>query len=191
MVIEPMHRSEGEQRDGTNCLGVSCFFSALSGALTAERLAVALEQDGSTADVDAKESAPAPTKTPPRSDALTLLSALQREARFVDLVQEPLKDYSDDQIGAAARDVLRDCRSVLDRMFDLQPVLDEPEQSQVETPAQFSSGRYRLTGAVQGEPPYAGLLVHPGWQAGHCEMPTWTGADDDRQIIAPAEIEVR
>ena len=56
---------------------------------------------------------PAAEPAPRRSDAITLLAALQREARFVDLVQEPLGEYSDDQIGAAARDVLRDCREVL------------------------------------------------------------------------------
>ena len=47
-----------------------------------------------------------------RSDALTLLATLQQESRFLDLVREPLGEYSDAQIGAAARDVLRDCNSV-------------------------------------------------------------------------------
>ena len=40
-----------------------------------------------------------------------------REARFVDLVNESLDGYSDAQIGAAARDVLRDSKKVLDRLF--------------------------------------------------------------------------
>ena len=44
--------------------------------------------------------------TPVRSDAIALLETLQREARFVDIVHEPLGDYNDAQIGAAARDVL-------------------------------------------------------------------------------------
>src|SRR5436190_8646559 len=60
-----------------------------------------------------KPSAPKPA----RSEALTLLAALQREARFVDFIQEPLDDYADDQVGAAVRDVHRQCRQVLERLF--------------------------------------------------------------------------
>src|SRR5690606_20955475 len=44
---------------------------------------------------------------PARSEAITLLATLQREARFLDLVQEPLAQYGDAQVGAAARDVLQ------------------------------------------------------------------------------------
>src|SRR5947208_2478486 len=67
-------------------------------------------------------SSPAPPK-PARSEALTLLAALQREARFVDFIQEPLDDYSDDQVGAAVRDVHRQCRQVIERLFALRPVV--------------------------------------------------------------------
>ena len=56
-------------------------------------------------------------KPPARSEAITLLAALQREARFVDFIQESLAGYTDAQIGAAARDVHRDCGTVLKRMF--------------------------------------------------------------------------
>ena len=62
-----------------------------------------------------------PPLTTKKLEALTLLAALQREARFVDLVQESLDAYTDAQIGGAARDVLRDCRKTLDRMFALKP----------------------------------------------------------------------
>lgn len=129
-----------------------------------------------------------PTR-PRRSEAITLLAALQREARFVDLVQEPLHEYSDQQIGAAARDVLRDCRQVLTRMFALQPVSNESENAQVETPADLGQGRWRVTGKVQGEPPFRGRLVHHGWEAGRCELPQWTGGADANNVIAPAEVE--
>ena len=42
-----------------------------------------------------------------RSEAVTLLATLQREARFIDFVMEPLASYSDAQIVAVARDVHR------------------------------------------------------------------------------------
>ncbi len=134
---------------------------------------------------------PAAAKPPARSEALTLLAALQREARFVDLVQESLDGYSDAQIGGAARDVLRDCRKTLQRMFELQPLLDQPEASPVEVPSGYDPNRFKVTGQVVGEPPFRGQLVHSGWRATTCQLPTWSGTDDAALIVAPAEVEVR
>lgn len=131
-----------------------------------------------------------PAAAPSRSEALTLLAALQREARFVDLVHESLDGYTDAQIGAAARDVLRDCRKTLDRMFQLTPLLEQTEASAVDIPAGYDPNRYRVVGAPS-EPPCRGQLVHPGWRATHCQLPTWQGADAAALIIAPAEVEIR
>ena len=39
----------------------------------------------------------------------------------MDLCQESLDQYSDEQMGAAARNVIRDCRKVLHRFFALTP----------------------------------------------------------------------
>jgi hypothetical protein len=130
-------------------------------------------------------------KAPIRSDALTLLSTLQREARFIDLVQEPLAGYADAQVGAAARDVLRGCQEVLDRLFGIQPLLEQEEQSAIEIPNGFSAARYRLTGNVHGEPPFTGTVQHRGWQASRCQMPEWSGPADGTLIVAPAEVELK
>jgi hypothetical protein len=127
---------------------------------------------------------------PARSDALTLLAALQREARLVDLIQEPLEAYSDAQIGAAARDVLRDSRAVLERMFAIQPVVPQAEGASLELSPELDSGEYRFTGEVLGQPPYRGRLVHPGWRAKKCDLPAWTGTGSAATVIAPAELEV-
>ena len=131
-----------------------------------------------------------PSRASQRSDALSLLAALQREARFIDMVKEPLAQYSDAQIGAAARDVLRDCGRVLDRLFDLRPVVDQEEGSPIDVPAGYDAGRYRLTGNVGGVPPFRGRLVHHGWMAAHCEVPTWSGSPAASMILAPEEVEV-
>jgi hypothetical protein len=133
---------------------------------------------------------PAP-KPPVRSDAIALLAALQREARFVDFIQESLAGYSDAQIGAAARDVHRDCGAVLQRMFALRPAVADEEGKDVEIPAGFDAGRWRLTGNVTGEPPFRGRLVHPGWEATTCELPTWSGGAAAARIVAPAEVELK
>jgi hypothetical protein len=108
----------------------------------------------------------------------------------VDLVQEPLGGYSDEQIGAAARDVLRDCAAALERMFALRPVVDQPERGEVETPDRPHPGRVRLSGKVSGDPPYRGRLIHHGWEATACQLPQWTGDAQSARVVAMAEIEV-
>ena len=125
-----------------------------------------------------------------RSEALTLLATLQREARFVDFIQEPLDDYSDAQIGAAVRDVHRDCAKVLGRLFSIRPVLKDEEGAEVEVPAGFDSGRYRLVGNVTGQPPHRGRMMHHGWEAGACELPAFSGSKSAARVIAPAEVEL-
>jgi hypothetical protein len=129
-------------------------------------------------------------KAPARSDALTLLATLQREARLLDLVQEPLEQFQDAQVGAAARDVLRNSREVLARMFDIQPLLAQEEQSRIEIPPGFDAGQYRLTGNVHGEPPFRGTVQHRGWKASRCQVPEWTGGSEAALVVAPAEVEL-
>ena len=137
-----------------------------------------------------KPAAPPPPQLPARSEALTLLAALQREARFIDFIMEPLDDYSDDQVGAAARDVHRDCRQVLERAFHIEPLEAQPEGAALQLAPGFDAGRYRLTGNVSGEPPFNGRMVHHGWLATRCELPTWNGSDDAARVVAPAEVEL-
>ena len=138
-----------------------------------------------------KPKGPPATRKPVRSEALTLLAALQREARFVDFVKEPLGAYSDAQIGAVARDVHRDCGAVLERMFALRPVAAGEEGSEIEVPPGFDAGRYRLVGNVAGEPPFRGRLTHHGWEATSCQLPAWSGSADSARILAPVEVELK
>lgn len=142
----------------------------------------------SPAPSSAQAAAPRPQPVV-RSEALTLLGALQREARFVDLVQEPLSQYSDAQIGAAARDVLRDCGRVLERLFAVQPIMQEAEGAEVEVPAGVDVARVRVTGASAGSPPLRGRVVHHGWEATRCEMPSWSGSAVGARVVAAAEVE--
>lgn len=178
-------------------LAFRAFFRVLLYREVAERVET-LFRDGALPKQDAlTQAAPAVTpakaalKAPARSEALTLLSTLQREARFIDLVQEPLAGYADAQVGAAARDVLRNCQEVLARLFEIQPVLDQEEQTPIEVPPGFSTARFRLTGNVHGEPPFQGTVQHRGWRAMRCQVPEWTGPADDALIVAPAEVELK
>ncbi len=125
-----------------------------------------------------------------RNAAVSLLAALQREARFLDFVMEPLDDYEDAQVGAAARDVHRDLRKVIGRVFAPEPLAGQDEGSRLRVPAGFDPARFRLTGEVAGEAPFEGTLRHHGWKASKCEMPAWTGGADSAMVIAPSEVEV-
>ena len=125
-----------------------------------------------------------------RSEAVTLLATLQRESRLIDFVQEPLEGYSDAQIGAAARDVHRECGKVFERLFALRPIVAAAEDAAVEVPAGFDGGRYRLTGNVTGQPPFHGRLVHHGWEAEKCQLPAWSGTPAAARVVAPVEVEL-
>jgi len=175
-------------------LAIRVFFLTLFSADVAGRVRGALAGElpsGPKAEKPApKPKGPPAAKTPARSEALTLLATLQREARFVDFIQEPLEGYADAQIGAAARDVHRDCAAVLARLFDFRPVVGDEEGAAIEVPAGFDAGKYRLVGNVTGEPPYRGKLTHHGWQAAKCELPAWTGSPASAKIVAPVEVEL-
>lgn len=175
-------------------LAFRVFFAVLFSREAAQRVAPALEgQAAQPAKIEApkpQKAAPKP-KRPIRSEAITLLAALQREARFLDFIKEPLDGYADAQVGAAARDVHRDCKAVIERMFAIEPLLTEEEQAEIEVPAGFDSGKYHLTGNVTGEAPFKGQLMHPGWQATKCEVPQWSGSDQAAKVIAPAEVELK
>ena len=183
---------------GRIVVAIRVFFRVLFNAALAEQIAELLAprepappaaQPAAAAKAVVRP-APAAPATPARSEAITLLATLQREARLVDFLQEPLEGYSDAQIGAAVRDVHRDCGKALARLFALEPVVTTEEGATVEVPAGFDAGRWRLTGNVVGEPPFRGRLVHHGWQATVCQMPAWSGTSESARIVAPVEVEL-
>jgi hypothetical protein len=127
---------------------------------------------------------------PKRSDALTLLAVLQREARLVDFLKENIAGYPDDQVGSAVREIHRDAAATLDRLFALKPVRTETEGASVTVPAGYDAGRIRLVGNVTGQPPHTGSLAHAGWEATKVELPEWTGSDASANVVAPAEVQL-
>lgn len=180
-------------------LAVRAFFLILCKREVAERLAKALAAGNGPSEAARPEvvkteprpaSKPVAAPKPARSEAVTLLATLQREARFVDFIQEPLDSYSDAQVGAAVRDVHRDCRKVLDRLFAVRPILGQEDGSEVEVPAAFDAGRFHLTGNVVGEPPFRGRLAHHGWEAAACQIPSWSGTAAAANVVAPVEVEL-
>lgn len=124
-----------------------------------------------------------------RDGALALLALLQREGRLVDFLREPLDGFSDADIGAAARDVHRGCRKVLDQHLSLEPVMPGEEEARVAVPKGFDPAEIRLIGEAKGEPPFRGTLRHHGWRVVDARLPTLADGVD-RRVIAPAEVEL-
>jgi len=165
-------------------------FKILFSGETAKKVSDALTNAPAGLPEPAAKPKPQPPPKPTRSEAITLLSALQREARFVDFIQEPIDGYNDAQVGAAVREIHRGCHEVLTRMFAPTPIVDQPEGATVEV-SDPASGAYRLTGQVaQTSGAVSGQLVHHGWVANKCEVPKWSGEGDSADVIAAAEVQI-
>jgi hypothetical protein len=124
-----------------------------------------------------------------RDGALALLALLQREGRFVDFVRDSVDGASDADIGAAAREVHRGCRKVLDQHLSFEPVMPGAEEEKVSVPKGFDPSEIRLIGEAKGEPPYRGTLRHHGWRVVDAKLPS-LAEGIDRTVIAPAEVEL-
>lgn len=175
-------------------LAFQAFFAVLFQRDAAQRVRRALHPSDAvpaaavaTSKPRQEEKAVTPSSTgSSRTDALTLLMVLQRDARLLDLVTESLDGYSDAQIGAAARPVLQDTGKTLARLFGLQPLSTQGEGAKIELPSAASPVRYRVTGTASAK---AGRIAHPGWQATKVDLPKWTGEREDAMILSPIEVE--
>jgi len=136
-------------------------------------------------------AAKAPKPPPERIHAsgLFLLGALQREGRLIDFLRQDVAEFSDEEVGAAARVVHAGARKVLDQYFDFEPAAKEAEGSPITVPAGFDAQRIRLTGNVAGQPPFRGTLKHHGWVTRNIRLPDIPDSLDPR-VIAPAEVEL-
>ncbi|MBT5019411.1 DUF2760 domain-containing protein [bacterium] len=175
---------------GRCVLAFKMFLKVLFDAEAAKRIQTASDNTPST---KIEEPKPAPVKTPvipTRSEALTLLETLQREARLIDFLKEDLSEYQDAQVGAAVREVHRGCQGVLARCFQIDSSIDVEEGLPYEVTAETNPAQVRLIGNVVETRPITGTLVHSGWKVSKCELPKWTGKSEDETIIAPAEVEI-
>jgi len=124
-----------------------------------------------------------------RDGALALLALLQREGRLVDFLRESLDGHSDADIGAAARELHRGCKKVLDQHLSFEPVMPGAEDAPVSVPKGFDPAEVRLIGEAKGDAPYKGTLRHHGWRVTDAKLPALADGVD-RTVIAPAEVEV-
>lgn len=161
---------------------------AFSVLFNAERAAL-LQRDEAEDEQPAPQPQPVILRETTPEAALQLLGLLQREARFVDFVQEDVAAYSDADIGAAARVVHEGCRKVLGEHFSIEPVRSEPEGSRITLAEGFDAAAVRLTGKVVGKPPFTGSLGHRGWRVTDTRLPK-LAEGHDASVIAQAEVEL-
>ena len=187
---------------GRISLAVGTFFSILgNGEFAADVLRLRNGEKVGAAPAPtaaAPAAAPAPQPKPQPAPvlkeatpdaALQLLGLLQRDARFIDFVEEDIKGYSDADIGAAARLVHEGCRATLREHFTIRPVRDEAEGSRVTLPAGFDASSVRLTGNVVGSAPFNGSISHRGWRVDDVRLPKLADGHNAK-VIAPAEVEL-
>ena len=136
-----------------------------------------------------KPSASAPVPAAQISDgALQMLGILQRDSRLLDFLMEDIASYTDDQIGAAVRELHDQCRDSVSRYVTLQPVIDGVEGTFVQAPSK-DPNLVKFVGNVPAKPPSGGTLRHKGWRAAKVDLPA-LAAKQDATILAPAEIEI-
>jgi hypothetical protein len=172
-------------------LAFRSFFNILfSGELSSDVLnALKLTRRGGAAASTKTAASPAAAPTVRVSDgALQMLGIMQRDARLVDFLMEDIASYSDDQIGAAVRELHDQCRDSIARYITLAPVIDGVEGTYAKAPGS-DANLVKFVGNVPAQPPPGGTLRHKGWRASKIDLPA-LAAKQDASVIAPAEIEI-
>jgi Domain of unknown function (DUF2760) len=167
-------------------LAFRCFFNLLFHGELSESVLTDLGLTKKTLS-PTKASAPPPARTA-ADGALQFLGILQRDSRLVDFLMEDIKSYSDDQVGAAVRELHDQCRDAMARYVTLQPVIDGVEGTFAKAPSR-DPNEVKFVGNVPSKPPAGGTLRHKGWRAAKIDLPA-LAAKQDATILAPAEIEI-
>jgi hypothetical protein len=170
-------------------LAFRSFFAILfSGKLPAE---VAQELGFSPQRKSQPAAKPAPdVRTAQPSDgALQILGILQRDSRFIDFLMEDISAFSDDQVGAAVRDLHQQCRDSLNRYLRLGPVIDGVEGSPTKLDSNDPSTVKLLGNVPANGKASGGLLRHKGWKAEKIDLPP-LASNSNVSVIAPAEVEI-
>jgi len=161
------------------------FFSILfSGALPAD-IAQAFGY-AKAFPVKAPAAAPPKPSAGPADGAVQILAVLQRDARLVDFLMEDISGATDEQVGAAVREVQAQARESLARYLQLEPVIDSVEGTFTKTEG-LDAAELKFIGRVPPSGKAAGgVLRHRGWKASKVDLPQAAPGT----LLAPAELEV-
>ena len=177
---------------GMVLVGFVLFFLA---GLNTERLGLGMKVLGDAAlaeKVKALVGTVAPQEKKPAKPSgapLRLLALLQREGRLLDFLLEDIQSYPDAQVGAAVRDIHRQCQAALKEHLVLDSVITQPEGATVDIPVGFDPSAVRLVGNVTGQPPFRGTLQHHGWRVKELKLAAPPEGQDEF-VVMPAEVEL-
>jgi hypothetical protein len=132
-------------------------------------------------------ASPKPAK--PSGAPLRMLALLQREGRLLDFLMEDISGAQDVQVGFGVRELHKQCQQIVKKALELEPVLAGEQDSQVEVTAGFDPAAIRLTGNVSGNPPFKGVLKHPGWRVKKLNVAAPPEGVDEF-VLMPAEVEM-
>jgi hypothetical protein len=108
---------------------------------------------------------------------------------LIDFLKEDVSSFSDEQVGAAVRQIHEGCGKVLERYFKVEALASVSEGESLTVPKGFDPSEYQMSGQVAGEAPYTGNLVHKGWKASALSLPERSSSLNG-MVICPAEVEV-
>ena len=182
-------------------VAIRAFFAALFHRDAAHKIQLALSNDVAVTPQqlpapsypDAFPTRGSSTQTDVRSEAIELLAALQRDARFVDFIKEDLSSCDDATLGAAARMVHDRCSETLERFFEIRPLSDDEEGAFITLDSTSQNpARVRVSGDIDRltDGAVSCRVVHVGWVAKKCEPPQWSGKAEDALVLAPIELEI-
>lgn len=171
-------------------------FRSFFAILFAGRLPADIAQEfGFTPPTPQPAAKPAPAaakpvlQAQPSDGAVQILGILQRDSRLIDFLMEDISAYSDEQVGAAVRNLHDQSRESLTRYLTLAPIIDGVEGSFTKLDSNDPSavkllGNVPVSGKAAG-----GVLRHKGWRAQRIELPP-IPPTQTTSIIAPAEVEI-
>lgn len=177
---------------GRISLAVRSFLSILSSGTLSDDLATELQLVPKAAKT-ATAAKPVPVFTA-ADGALQMLGILQRDARLIDFLMEDIASFSDDQVGAAVRNVHEQSRSAVTRYVTLEPVIDGVEGAFTKVDAAGTLAKDAAAVKLLGNVPadgraQGGTLRHRGWKATRTDLPA-LAAKANVGILSPAELEV-
>lgn len=133
---------------------------------------------------------PAPAANQAEAEIVAFFGLLQEKGRLVDFLMEDITPYEDSEVGAAARVIHQGCQQVLKEYFNISPISEAEEGTQVTVAAGYSADQYRLVGKLAGEAPFTGTLLHKGWKTEFVKLPR-IASSARLPSIAPAEVELK
>ncbi len=122
--------------------------------------------------------------------AVSLISLLQKHGRLIDFIFEDIDSYSDEEVGAGVRIVHEGCQKVLKEHITVTPIQKEKEETEITISEQVNPAKLKLTGNLNAQLPFKGILIHRGWEVTGINLPEILNKENSN-IICPAEVDVK